>query len=250
MKISNAIFGSILLKGNVITKRADRNAVLQSKSKENPLREIEFLQEIYSLGFHDNIVKCLDWGIGNKYIDICFEYAEKGDLFNYISGKGKLSSTQTMLFFSQLVDGVKFLHENDFVHCDISLENCFVFSDELVKLGDFGQAGKNQIFYLESLHDVPSKMSYRAPEVQLKKRFEGKPIDVWSLGIVLYSMTIGMMLFRQIGSRRFAFFRDNGLEALIERDGIRHMFTYEIFNHLQQMIVLDPDERIKIENIF
>lgn len=79
------------------------------------------------------------------------------------------------------------------VHRDIKLENILLDSGRAMKLIDFGLAA----FYLpgKKLRVHCGSPSYAAPEIVARKMYEGPPVDVWSLGVVLFAMVAGFLPF-------------------------------------------------------
>ena len=87
------------------------------------------------------------------------EYAEGGELFNYIIAKGSLSEDESRNIFQQIIDAVYYLHQIGICHRDLKPENILFDSKEKkrIKIIDFGlsnlyMAGSlsnnNNIFYI------------------------------------------------------------------------------------------------------
>jgi len=104
--------------------------------------------------------------------------------------------------FIKLTNTVNYLHENNIVHLDLSLENVMLnnkqnhISDPSIKIIDFGLAkyfGQNATNF--NLIEKCGKNAYMAPEVyDDNKYYDGRKADIWSLGIILFIMLVGTHL--------------------------------------------------------
>ena len=137
---------------------------------------------------HENILKLLDFFEDDEYYYIETPvHGETGciDLFDLIELKTNMTEFEAKLIFKQIVSGVKHLHDLGIVHRDIKDENVIVDSKGFVKLIDFGSAA-----YVKSgPFDVfVGTIDYAAPEVLSGEPYEGKPQDIWAIGILLYTI--------------------------------------------------------------
>merc|ERR1712137_167059 len=125
------------------------------------------------------------------------QYMKGGDLHSRVEKKDNLDEKEAKIIFSQLLDAVEYSHSKNICHRDLKLENVLVFgekddfSDIKVLLIDFGFAGnmvdgKNHIF-----HDFPGSVCYAAPELLKGIPYTGCEDDIYSLGVVLYTMLYG-----------------------------------------------------------
>lgn len=136
---------------------------------------------------HDNIVQLLDFFEDDEYFHIEMEpHGSPGtDLFDLIENQPEMLESQCRNLFKQVVAAVRHLHSHDIVHRDIKDENVIVDGEGLVKLIDFGSSA----FVRQGPFDVfVGTLDYAAPEVLAGKPYEGKPQDIWALGILLYTI--------------------------------------------------------------
>lgn len=136
---------------------------------------------------HENIVQLLDFFEDDEFYHIEMEpHGNPGtDLFDLIELQLTMPESQCKSIFKQVVAAVKHLHEHDIVHRDIKDENIIVDGDGFVKLIDFGSSA----FVRQGPFDVfVGTIDYAAPEVLSGRPYEGKPQDVWALGILLYTI--------------------------------------------------------------
>ncbi|KVI01986.1 Protein kinase, ATP binding site-containing protein [Cynara cardunculus var. scolymus] len=94
-------------------------------------------------------------------------------------------------FFQQLVSGVGYCHNMQVCHRDLKLENTLLDGSQAprLKICDFGYS-KSSVLHSQPKSTVGTP-AYIAPEVLLKKEYDGKIADVWSCGVTLYVMLVG-----------------------------------------------------------
>ena len=83
---------------------------------------------------------------------------------------------------------MEYLHSNDVIHRDIKLENILVDAEGNLKISDFGFAEFENV---DKLQTKKGTKSYMAPEIRLGEVYNGKQIDIFSLGVVLFLMVAG-----------------------------------------------------------
>jgi len=155
--------------------------------------ELEMLQRMK----HPHIVKFVDWFESRDKYYIVTQLATGGELFDRICEQGRFTEKDASQTIRQVLEAVDYLHDNNVVHRDLKPENLlYLTSDpqsDLV-LADFGIAKM-----LDSKDEVLTTMAgsfgYAAPEVMLKKG-HGKPVDMWSLGVITYTLLCGYSPFR------------------------------------------------------
>ncbi|KAJ3321403.1 hypothetical protein HDV06_004388 [Boothiomyces sp. JEL0866] len=112
------------------------------------------------------------------------EYTDSTDLFEYIESSS-LPENSIKKIYKQVLQAIGILHSMDIVHRDLKDENILIDKNENIQLIDFGSSaycstGPFTTFYGTSL--------YSPPETLLGHPYEGKPQDMWQLGILLYTM--------------------------------------------------------------
>ena len=140
---------------------------------------------------HPHIIRELEMIDSPKRIHIAMEYAGGGNLCSYVKAKQRLSEGEARKVFLQLLAAVEYMHDNCIIHRDIKLENV-LFDDEQqnVKLTDFGFSVmvRDPMKRLKIFCGTPS---YMAPEITQRREYLGRPVDVWSLAVLLYACLAG-----------------------------------------------------------
>ena len=82
---------------------------------------------------------------------------------------------------------MKYMHERNYCHRDLKVTNMLINNKCEVKIIDFGFACKAE----KKLSMYCGTRSYMPPELINKFFYRGKPMDIWSLGVVLYKLVVG-----------------------------------------------------------
>lgn len=122
-----------------------------------------------------------------KYVYLFMEYVSGGDLFTYLRGVYRLESFHARFYAAQVLLMFEYLHSKDIVYRDLKPENIMIAPDGYLKLTDFGFA-KVLTGRTYTLCGTPG---YLAPEIILNKG-HSKPVDWWTLGILLYELLAGI----------------------------------------------------------
>jgi microtubule-associated serine/threonine kinase len=135
------------------------------------------------------------------------EYVEGGDCATLLKN-GPLPVDLGKFYFSEILLAVDYLHNYGIIHRDLKTENILITKDGHIKLTDFGLSKIGLMSHttsiLECYLDKETKQFndmqvfgtpyYIAPEVILRQGY-GKPVDYWSMGIILYEFLVGCVPF-------------------------------------------------------
>jgi calcium/calmodulin-dependent protein kinase I len=155
--------------------------------------ELEMLQRLK----HPHIVRFVDWFESRDKYYIITQLATGGELFDRICERGKFTEKDASSTIRQVLDAVDYLHQNNVVHRDLKPENLLYLTrapDSDLVLADFGIA-KHLDSPDEMLKTMAGSFGYAAPEVMLKQG-HSKPVDMWSLGVITYTLLCGYSPFR------------------------------------------------------
>lgn len=82
-----------------------------------------------------------------------------------------------------MVDVLGYMQKKNVVHRDLKLENILVNENMELKVADFGFATYKKI---EKLRSYRGTMTYMAPEIKEGKMYDGRQIDIFSTGVILF----------------------------------------------------------------
>lgn len=102
---------------------------------------------------------------------------------------------ETKKLIAQLTGAVAYAHSKNCAHRDLKLENILLDRHFDVKLADFGFTREYPANTL--LETVCGTTCYMAPEMLMRKKYSGEAVDVWSLGVILYTLLFGEMPFEE-----------------------------------------------------
>ena len=177
-------------------------------------------------------------------IYIISEYCSKGDIIKNLLEKGTFDESFSCKIFQQIISSLEYLHKNNICHRDIKPENILLTEKLDAKLTDFGLSRhfkKNEL-----LNSSCGSPIYAAPEMLEGKSYDGTKIDIWSLGISLYTMVCGELPFVVDDENDIYILMDKIIKG---NYNIPEFLSDECKDLIKNMLVTDPDKRITLEQI-
>ena len=188
-------FGRVRLATSVSTgekvaiKVVSKDSISDVGDIERVYREMFILTSLK----HGNIIKLFEVLDTAKAIMLVMEYADAGELLEYIAKRVRLSEGEACRVFQQIVAGLEYCHRKKIIHRDLKLENILMNKDGCVKIADFGLS--NTIKFGQKMGTACGTPSYTAPEMIKNKEYAGASVDVWSLGVILFALVAGYLPF-------------------------------------------------------
>lgn len=222
----------------VAIKILDKSKIKDETDVERITREIHILKTLR----HSNIVQLYDTVTSNRHIYLIMEYAEGGDLFEFINSKKKLDEFKACQLFQQLISAIEYIHKLGIVHRDIKPENILLDEKfEMIKLVDFGLS--NSYKHGDFVKTACGSPCYAAPEMISGKTYNGLISDLWSCGVVLYCMLCGYLPFDDDNIKRL-------YRKITEGDyKMPNSLSPNAKSLISGILNTDPDRRYTIEKI-
>ena len=163
------------------------------------------VQKLKKLPPHKNLIQLIDYnwegkliqksGVQKDVLSVVLELATGGDLFNYIFAKNKgFSEPIARYYFKQLVEAIEFMHNNNVVHRDLKLENLLLDDNYDLKIADFGLSTSVESTYGGGvMYTRVGTERYMPPEMLEKNAYIGICADLFSAGVILFVLVMGMM---------------------------------------------------------
>ncbi|XP_053110323.1 MAP/microtubule affinity-regulating kinase 3 isoform X6 [Hemicordylus capensis] len=169
------------------------------------------------------------------------EYASGGEVFDYLVAHGRMKEKEARAKFRQIVSAVQYCHQKHIVHRDLKAENLLLDADMNIKIADFGFS--NEFTVGNKLDTFCGSPPYAAPELFQGKKYDGPEVDVWSLGVILYTLVSGSLPF---DGQNLKELRERVLRGKYR---IPFYMSTDCENLLKRFLVLNPTKRGTLEQI-
>lgn len=240
--IGKGNFAKVKLARNILTGREVAVKIID-KTQLNPTSLQKLFREvrIMKLLNHPNIVKLFEVIETEKTLYLVMEYASGGEVFDYLVAHGRMKEKEARAKFRQIVSAVQYCHQRRIVHRDLKAENLLLDADMNIKIADFGFS--NEFTVGSKLDTFCGSPPYAAPELFQGKKYDGPEVDVWSLGVILYTLVSGSLPF---DGQNLKELRERVLRGKYR---IPFYMSTDCENLLKKLLVLNPVKRGSLEQI-
>lgn len=240
---------SVIDRGFYSTVYEGYDPISQSKvavkqiSKDNTNRQ-QFQQEV-SIMYHLDypnippIYHALEDEL-NYYI--IMELVEGVTLLSFVTSNVMIGEIKAQNIFGQLVRTIDYLHNTaNIMHRDLKLENIIIDNNDNVFIIDYGLSvhfdkSKNKF------DQLCGSSAYMSPEMLIDKSYT-EAVDVWSLGVILYSLAYGHLPFNP--SDKQGIFK----KILFTEAEFIDMVSLELIDLLKRMLIKEPSHRISLQEV-
>ena len=245
-KLGEGAFGAVHLGinkqtgENVAIKILEKSKIKNIEGKIRIEREIEILKKLK----HPNIVQLYCVIETYRQIFLIMEYIKGKELFKYILLKKKLSEEEACFYFQQIISGIEYLNKLKIAHRDIKCENIIIEENtKIIKILDFGLSNTYGDKPNEMLSTACGSPCYAAPEMLCGKLYKGSCVDIWSAGVVLFTMICGFLPFLEESNKEM-------YKKIIEGKYSIPPHVSKIGRELiYKLLDTNPKKRIKISEI-
>ncbi|XP_070984651.1 MAP/microtubule affinity-regulating kinase 3-like isoform X3 [Oncorhynchus clarkii lewisi] len=240
--IGKGNFAKVKLARHILTGREVAIKIID-KTQLNPNSLQKLFREVRIMKIlnHPNIVKLFEVIETERTLYLVMEYASGGEVFDYLVAHGRMKEKEARAKFRQIVSAVQYCHQKRIVHRDLKAENLLLDADMNIKIADFGFS--NEFTMGNKLDTFCGSPPYAAPELFQGKKYDGPEVDVWSLGVILYTLVSGSLPF---DGQNLKELRERVLRGKYR---IPFYMSTDCENLLKRFLVLNPAKRGTLEQI-
>ncbi|XP_016348314.1 MAP/microtubule affinity-regulating kinase 4-like isoform X1 [Sinocyclocheilus anshuiensis] len=226
-----------ILTGKEVAIKIIDKTQLNPTSLQKLFREVRIMKTLH----HPNIVQLFEVIETEKTLYLVMEYASGGEVFDYLVSHGRMKELEARAKFRQIVSAVHYCHQKNIVHRDLKAENLLLDADANIKIADFGFS--NEFTLGNKLDTFCGSPPYAAPELFQGKKYDGPEVDIWSLGVILYTLVSGSLPF---DGQNLKELRERVLRGKYR---VPFYMSTDCEGILRRFLVLNPSKRCTLEQV-
>jgi len=226
------------LKMKVAVKKVPKANITTDDQITRLTRELSLLKQLH----HPFIAEFFESIEDDENYYYAMEYAEHGNLLNFVNTHGNLPESQSRFYFCQIISVLEYLHNVlSIVHRDLRTENILLDRHDNIRVIDFGFSVQSTATH-PLMNTKCGSPSYAAPEM-IRGQAYTRSADIWSAGVVLYVLVTGDLPFRDDNMQRL-------LQKIVYTDVTCPPFlSPAVTDLIRKMLAKNPDTRITIDKI-
>jgi mitosis inhibitor protein kinase SWE1 len=182
------------LPDQVFAVKKSKDRFVGVKDRQRKYHEVRVLEDLEKseYGTSEHVIHYVDSWEFDDHLYIQTEYCEEGSLDEFLlktGSKGRLDDFRIWKILLEIAEGLRHIHNNDYVHLDLKPANVFITFEGVLKIGDFGMAAK---WPVGEEGDHEGDREYIGPEI-LKGTYD-KPADIFALGMILLEIAANVVL--------------------------------------------------------
>ena len=229
----------------------DNNKVFAAKvinkenlSTERQKQKLRTEIKIHKSLHHNQVVAFEHNFEDEENVYILLEVCKNQTLNELIKRRKTLSEIEVQCYIIQLIQGLQYLHSHKIIHRDLKLGNLFLTDKMELKIGDFGLATKLD-YDGEKKKTLCGTPNYIAPEVLDSGVGHSYEVDIWAIGIIIYTLIIGRPPFETNDIKQTYKF----IKGVIFKIPDDAKISYPAAKLIKKILVRDPKERPSFEEI-
>eukprot|EP00831_Metopus_contortus_P077954 TRINITY_DN7442_c0_g2_i3.p1 TRINITY_DN7442_c0_g2~~TRINITY_DN7442_c0_g2_i3.p1 ORF type:complete len:396 (-),score=49.89 TRINITY_DN7442_c0_g2_i3:696-1883(-) len=179
-------FQNLETKKIVAAKIVPKSALTKNRAKQKLMSEIRIHRALH----HPNVLAFEHFFEDSENVYILLELCQNQTLNELLRRRKRLTELEVQCYLVQLINGLKYLHAHRVIHRDLKLGNLFLTDKMEEKVADFGLATKLE-FEGDRKRTICGTPNYIAPEVIDGKQGHSYEVDLWSTGVIIYTLLIG-----------------------------------------------------------
>ncbi|EFA75679.1 hypothetical protein PPL_10941 [Heterostelium album PN500] len=216
---------------------------------------------------HPNIIKLYECFLTLDNVYIIMDFVDGDELFEEMLKRRIFSENAARAIVKQILEPLIYLHKKNIAHRDIKPENIKFSGPSSMKLLDFGFARYLQVEGNNNNANLPSgTLGYEAPEILMNAKNQTTAVDMWAVGVIVYTMLCGYTPFTsdemfheedQINNTPFwVMFNEN--TPRLRRSIMEAQFNFDSYHwkdvssdakdFISGLLTVDPSQRLKAED--